>query len=141
MCDPLQKTRVQGLYLYIPTRVFHPVPRTTISSESSTNILIYIETLSASGRHLHPVRTIGGIENRRIENHNFSFEFEKYIFCVLGQNHFQREKMKLQLLTCGLVFGQKVKPTFSPEQSIKRYTSIRNQYAGSFSMTFQFDLA
>ena len=79
--------------------------------------------------------------NRRIENHNFSFEFEKYIFCVLGQNHFQREKMKLQLLTCGLVFGQKEpKPTFEPEQSIKRYTSIRNQYAGLFSITFQFDL-
>lgn len=38
--------------------------------------------------------------------------------------------MKLQLLTCGLVFGQKEpKPTFEPEQSIKRYTSIRNQYA------------
>ena len=45
--------------------------------------------------------------------------------------------MKLQLLTCGLVFGQKVKPTFSPEQSIKRYTSIRNQYEGLFSITFR----
>ena len=111
-------------------RLGYPTLHHHLFRESSTNILIYIETLSASGRHLHPVRTIGGIENRRIENHNFSFEFEKYIFCALGQNHFQREKMKLQLLTCGLVFGQKVKPTFSPEQSIKRYTSIRNQYAG-----------
>jgi predicted nuclease with TOPRIM domain len=36
--------------------------------------------------------------------------------------------MKLQLLTCGLVLGQKTRPTFSPEQSVKRYTSIRNQY-------------
>ena len=77
--------------------------------------------------------------NRRIENHNFSFEFEKYIFCVLGQK-FQRENMKLQLLTCGLVFGQKVQPTFSPDQSVRRYISIRNQYKGLFSITSQFDL-
>jgi len=31
-------------------------------------------------------------------------------------------------LACGLVFGQKVQPTFSPDQSVRRYISIRNQY-------------
>jgi hypothetical protein len=36
--------------------------------------------------------------------------------------------MKLQLLTCGLVLAQKARPTFSPEQSKKRYASIKNQY-------------
>ena len=47
--------------------------------------------------------------------------------------------MKLQLLTCGLVFGQKdPKPTFDPVQSLKRYKSISNQYQGLFSTTFRF---
>ena len=115
------------LYYKISARVSYPNFSTTItiSSDSSTNIiLMYMNSIH---QWALPSRFYYR-RNRRILNHNFSFEFEKYISCVLGQKEI--EIMKLQLLTCGLVFGQKVKPTFSPDQSIKRYTSIRNQYAG-----------